>query len=145
MANTKTASKKKAKTIDSNINPETGKRYYNYSKRKKKNAKSIKAAVLKKGITITAAREQAFSSDPNNMFEIKEGLPTNLRMQLDPEMYERIKNTLGALNPKNKQHFVLGIKLRDKVKHIVKREFPEYDVRTAANPDKKTISVWRVK
>jgi hypothetical protein len=84
------------------------------------------------------------SVDEGVTFEIIEGMPETRRIaHMHPELYNKICNTIKALEP-GKKHFVMDKKYRHQVLAIAKRDYPKMIVRTAANPDKKTISVWRL-
>lgn len=75
--------------------------------------------------------------------KLVEGIPL-ARLRSTPEEQQMILNYLAKLHP-NRQHLVVAARLKSTVLRLAERDYPQYKMRTAVNPDKKTVSIWRIK
>jgi hypothetical protein len=75
-------------------------------------------------------------------FELRDGLPGTRRFTMDHALYVKLKNTISQLEPL-KKHMVIDKGLKNRALGVAQREFPKIKLRTATNPDKRTVSIWR--
>lgn len=94
---------------------------------------------------VAKQHKQSRSSKKEDIdFHLVDGMPTlPARSHYSVEFLNRVRNTIRDCKP-NKKHFLIPKNYKNLFLKIARTEFPEVKMRTALNPDKKTVSMWRV-